>query len=72
MCITDDLSEEEKAYRRARIAVYAEGTTAMLMDFFSSDMSTPNEVYQKAILQSRPTFMRGLEVPPGIPEDYPR
>lgn len=72
MCITDDLSEEEKAYRRAHIAVYAEGTTAMLMDFFLSDMSTPNEVYAKAILQSRPSFMRDLDVPPGIPEDYPR
>ena len=72
MCITDDLSEEEKAYRRARIAVYAEGTTAMLMDFFASDMTTPNEVFMKAIMQSRPAFMRDIEVPPGLPEDYPR
>lgn len=71
-CITDDLTEEEKAYRRARIAVYAEGTTAMLMEFLSSDMSTPTEAYMKAVLQSRPAFMRDVEVPPGIPEDYPR
>lgn len=70
-CITDDLSEEEKAYRRARIAVYAEGTTAMLMDFFSSDMSTPTEVFMKAVEQSRPSFMKDVQTPPGIP-DYPR
>lgn len=72
MCITDDLLEEEEACRKARIAAYAEGTTAMLMDFFLSDMSTPNEVYAKAIPQSRSSFMRDLDVPPGIPEDYPR
>lgn len=72
MCITEDLTEEEKAYRRARIAVYAEGTTAMLMDFLSSDMTTPTDVYMKAVLQSRPAFMRDIEVPPGLPDDYPR
>lgn len=72
MCITDDLDEDEKAYRRARIAVYAEGTTAMLMDFLSSDMTTPTDVYMKAVLQSRPAFMRDIEVPPGLPDDYPR
>lgn len=51
---------------------HSEGTTAMLMDFFASDMSTPNEVYMKAIVQSRPAFMRDIEVPPGLPDDYPR
>lgn len=72
MAITDDLDDEEKAYRRARIAVYAEGTTAMLMEFFSSDMSTPNDVYMKAVERSRPAFMKEVQIPPGIPEEYPK
>jgi AcrR family transcriptional regulator len=72
MALTDDLTEEERAYRKARIAVYAEGTTAMLMEFFSSDMSTPNEVYLRAVERSRPTFMRETHVPRGIPAEYPR
>ena len=70
--VTDDLSETEQATRRAQIKVYAEGTTAMLMEYLAGDMSVPTDVYMQTVVLARPEWMRNYKVPAGTELDYPR
>jgi len=70
--VTDDLSELERATRRAQIKVYAEGTTAMLMEYLASDMSVPTDVYMQTVILARPDWMKDYEVPAGTELEYPR